>query len=651
MADGEVSTIEDLLSGEIPDETAPLPSGAPPIAFQAAPAQLGFAGGVLGAQFGGPVAPARGLGAAVGGTAGHFIGQSIQDLANNVPVSLDRIAQNMVEATKTGLIQGSAEMALPVAGQFVSAAGGKRVAEFAVGKVAKKLGEYVLPATGTVVQKAEKMAAKGGGELTPGQMIEPGLAETGRGVRLAENLAYNAWFGGPLKGTYQMNEQAVNRAFDGFVTQMEKLAPKDAEEVFRDVVTGRLMNYMMRPADVMFDNIRKRAPGGQVELTPLIKQLRDPNSALGNLVIGGLRKVRDSIKDPTKLDQFDKLIDLFQTPKPGTIGRALPKLTLDQAIHLRTELNNIAKRPSFSASPEGQMLVNSAEAMSKRIDDAVMAALRRQEQLSSDTTLVRDYEKARKFYAAATEKYRNEFVKKTLDTIEKKPGSLARLLMPNSIPSEAEHLELIRGVKSAYGPRWNLEIRPMLAGTLGRRAFDEVNGTFSGKKLVAELDKYGRTLLDEMLGKGTAQEMVDAAKVLEHVAQRPKGMGSVAIQLMTAGAAAGVAGATGYAITGDLEGAGKAAGAGTAAILLGPKLLGHILGDPRWLKAMKTGVMQFSKTGKPPGLLLTTLRQAAATVARPTLEESLTLEPDLPKKLATFGAFARGPEKTLQEEK
>lgn len=669
MADPELSTLDDLLSGGIPDETVDLGGPVQPTkAYADLPEKLAFVGGLAGAQpgriagavlgtpAGGPIGTVAGsqagagVGAAIGATGGYFLGQSFQDLANDVPVSLDRIAQNLTEAAKSGLIQGSAEMALPAAGQIITGLGGKKVIEKGVGWMAGKMGQYILPQHGSVVQMTEKAAQKGGSTLTAGQMIEPGSEESHRMLKLFENLSYNAWFGGPLKKTYQTNEAAIQSAFDQFVAQMEKLAPKDAEATFRGVIDGRVMDYMMRPAKTMFDDIRKRAPGGQVELTPMFKQLRDPNSALGNLVVNNLTKIRDSMPDPAGVQAIDKVISLLQTPKGAQVGFAMPRLTLDQAIHLKTELNNIAKRPSLGGSPEGQVLIGAAERMSKQIDDKVMEALKRQQTLSSDTTLVRDYERAQKFYAAATEKYRNEFVKKTLDTIEKKPGSLARLLMPNNIASESEHLNLVRSIKAAYGPRWNLEMRPLLVSSLGRRAFDEVNQTFSPRKLVGELDKYGTTLLDEMLGKNSAKEMVDFAKVMEHAGTRPKGQGSVAIQLLSAGAAAGVAGGAGYALTGDFEKAAGSAGGGAATILLGPRLLGEILGNPRWLKAMKEGVFQMQRTGKPPAFLSSMLRQASALAAKPSLEESLAIEPDLPKKLATFGQFARGTEPTLQSE-
>lgn len=55
----------------------------------------------------------------------------------------------------------------------------------------------------------------------------------------------------------------------------------------------------------------------------------------------------------------------------------------------------------------------------------------------------------------------------------------------------------------------------------------------------------------------------------------------------------------------------------------------HLYGNPTWVRAMDKGLLEFQKTGKPPRILLTTLRQAAAVAGKPTFEAALTTEKPL----------------------
>lgn len=604
-------------------------TGRGPAHMANAPETASFTGAMLGSypsvRFPGMPAPMRAGMVGVGAGGGYLAGRTIQDLANDVPFSLDRIAENVIDATKQGLMAGSAEMILPFGGLVASAKlGGLSVkggVEYAVGKAASKAGEYILPVTGTAVQRAEEIVKKGGsvGGLTPGQMT--GGAETGhRVLDIMTNLTYHAWTGGPTRGAYQANEQAAQAALDNFVTNLTRLAPKDAEETFKAVLDGRMQQYMMLPAKRAFDSIRTRAPGNVVELTPLIKTLRDPDSKIGNLVIDSLQKVREVIPQDTQ--EIDDLIGLLKTPARGTQTQALPKLTINQAMYLKSALGRVSDRTSYAGTPEGDLMISAAGRLNTQVDTQTRAALTRQQQLSGDQRLLADYDKANKFYAAAAEKFRGPLIENVLKQIEKKPGALARLLMPETIASEQEHLNIINAVKAAYGPRWNLEMIPLLSATLAGRAYNNVTKTYDGHALAREVGKYGKTLLDTMLGPKRGEQLMDFAHTLNMVGERPKGLGSMLIQMSTAGA---VGAASGYAVTGDFE---KAAGTGIATVTVAPYVLGQLLHNPRWLHAMKTGLYEFSKTGKPPGMLMTTLRQAAVAAQGTPPAKHLEVEPN-----------------------
>lgn len=619
--------LDELLKDEpIPDEEG-IDTGTPTqIGSDSGRADLaGAVGGIAGAQLGGPVIPARGMGALIGGAAGHLAGSVSQDLEQGgLPQATANFTKNLTEAAKTGLLQGSAEMALPVVGQVGMAVPGvKQGLQRLGGAVASKIGEWVLPKMSPAVEGMQKRLVKEGSPgLTAAQRLDPTRGEEAKFVQLGENLAYHAWFGGPLKNAYEVNEAAANQAFDRFVTTMQGLSPKDFEGTARQVLTGRIKQNMFEPMDKIYDNIRQRAPGNIVEATALLKELRNPNSKMGNLVIGGLKNIRESAQNPGEIDRLIKLLD---TPKKGAQTQTLPKLTLDQALRLKTQLNQLAEGPT-GTDPDVRVMAATAGRLASGLDKQIQSGLSTAQINMNDPGLLRTYTNASATYARLADKYQNQFVQKVIKAIDEKPGTLGHLLMPSSLSPDMipAHQEMVKAVKAAYGPRWNTEIRPLLAATLGNRALDET-GKYSGVALARNLQSYGSDLLDQMLGPKTGQALMDHARTLEHVAERPKGTGSVAIQLMQASALSGAAGAaTGFALTGDV---GTAVKGGTVAILVAPWVLGHLYGNPTWIRAMDKGLLQFRRSGKPPGILLTTLRQAAAVAGKPTFEAALTTEP------------------------
>lgn len=597
-------------------------------------------GGMTGAQFGGPVVPARGLGAAIGGGVGNLAGRVSEDLERGgLYQAGQNLAQNLIEAAKSGLIQGSAEMAMPVAGQLVAATPGvKQGAQRLGGMIAQKIGDWTLPKmTPAVEGMSKRLTAEGAPGLTPSQRLDPTRGEEAKFTQLGENIAYHAWFGGPLKHTYKVNEEAAQAAFSRFTDTMKQLSPKDFEGVARQVLTGRIKQNMYEPMNKIYDDLRSRVPGNVVESTGLLKDLRDPNSKVGNIVIKGLQNIRESSKDTSEIDS---LIKTLSTPKSGTGTQALAKLSFNQALRLKTQLNQLAEGP-VSTDPDVRVMMSTAGRLANQVDSSIRQGLTKAQTNLNDPTLVQSYDNASKTYARLAGKYQNDFVQKVIKTIDQKPGTLAELLLPSTVTHPEQQKLMIEAVRGAYGPRWNTEVRPLLAASLASRAFDATSGRYNGVAMAGQLKSYGSELLDHMLGPKTGQALMDHARTLERVAERPKGSGSVFIQLAQASALTGGLGAaTGFAFTGDYEDAVKG---GSATILIAPWVLGHLYGNPTWLKAVDKGLMQFKQTGKPPSILTTTLRQAAAVAGGPTFEQALTTEkaPSLVQ-----AALSRRPEPT-----
>lgn len=610
--------------GYDPGEPLPLGSGSDRADL------TGTLGGIAGAQLGGPLPPARAMGAFVGGTVGNLAGRTSQDLEQGgLPQAVSNFSTNLTEAAKTGLLQGTAEMAFPVVGQLGMAIPGvKQGLQRVGGAVAKKVGEWIMPKQNPETEAmAKRMAKEGSPGLPPTTRIDPTRGEEPGMSQMAETLAYHAWFGGPLKHTYQVNEQAANQAFDRFTTAMRQMAPKDFEATARDVITGRIKQNMREPMDRIYDNIRQRAPGNIVEADSLIRDLRNKNSKMGNIVINGLRNIRESAKNPGEIDQ---LIALLDTPKKGTQTQARPKLTLEQALRLKTQLNQLAEGPT-STDPDVRVLMSTAGRLAEQVEQKIQAGLATAQTKLNDPTLLTTYTKAAATYARLAEKYQNKFVVDTLKAIDDRPGTLANLLLPETGAGSAfannpgKWREQLDAFKAAYGPRWNTEVRPLIAATLSGRAFSESAGRYDGAKLTTELNKYGKENIDALLGPKTADALMQHAKTLERVAERPTGPGVGFIKIAQASAVLGGLGsATGFAFTGDYEDAVKG---GSATILIAPWVLGHLYGNPALLKAFDSGLLQFQKTRKVPSVLMTTLRQAAATAGKPTLEAALTTEP------------------------
>lgn len=612
-----------------PAEGYEVPEGAPLGSGSTRGDLMATVGGITGAQLGGPLPPARGVGAAIGGGLGYLAGRTSEDLEQGgLPQLTTNFTSHLTEAAKTGLMQGSAEMALPFVGQLGMAVPGvKQGMQKLGGAVAGKVGDWILPKMSPAVEAMNKRIVGQGAEgLTAGQRLDPLRGEEAKWVQLGENIAHSAWFGGPLKHTYQVNEEAAQQAFTKFSDQLSTLSPRDFEGVVKQVLNGNIKQRVMEPARKIYDNLRSRAPGEIIEATPVIRELRNPNSKLGDDVLSKLKLMRNSSNDTADID---KLIGLLQTPAAGTQARFLPKLSLNQSMRLKSAVDGVTD-VLVPTDPAFKKKLQAAEAFSRQLESSTESGLLKQQQLLNDPNLVSTYKNAARTYARLSDKYNNQFVQDVLKKVQDRPGTLANLLLPKSGPgaefagNPGEWRKRVEAIKQAMGASWDTEAKPLLASSLAQRAWNEPAKRYDGYKLAQELKNYGSENLEALLGPKTGQALMDHARTLEHVAERPKGIGSVAVQLMQASALSGTLGAaTGFAITGDVEGALKG---GTATILIAPWLLGHLYGNQTWIKAMDKGLLEFQKTGKPPGILLTTLRQAAAVAGKPTLEAALTTE-------------------------
>lgn len=599
----EPSTIDDILGGDLPDEGGvPVNAGAPGSGRPTPGDILSTAGGVVGAQLGGPVPQARAVGAAVLGGTGKFVGDVMQDFggetgmnfrSGHVPTT-NELADHLVDAVANGSMQGGAELLLPFGGA---------VAASRAALLPKKVGP--------MIEKTEAIVKKGGGPgLTAGQMIED--ANVKSGVKIMENMSYNAFTSQVVNDTRMLNEQAVQNYGKMWVSQLEKLPASDVGDVLTAIVKERTERFVNKPLDIVFDTLRTNVPGRHVNVVPTIKLLRDPNSKIGNLVVGGLQKVRESSQNP---QEIDTLISMLQTPEKGTQTQAISNLSLEQSFRLKTELGRIGnKNVTPATSLEDQSLIANAGRLAGEMDKSIKTSLK------NAPDMLNLYEKANTYATKMYGVFRDDLLKATVHELEKRPGRVASVLL------KPDNQDTIQAVRQAVGPRWKTDIEPILAASIVREGYDVVQNRFVGKQIAGALNRLGSDTIDATLQPGTYNKLLDFAKALEHVSTPPKGIGGMYIQMASAGAVGGVAGA-GYAVvTGDAAGGVTKGLEAASLVLIAPWVMGHLVANPTLLTAMKDGLLQSQKAGKPTDLLLTTLKQAAAVAVTPTVQNVLTSE-------------------------
>lgn len=604
MPPNDKTLLEEIAEADIPDEegVATDVRGGGPLRF--APDVGAAALGTIGARVAGPP------GAGVGGAVGDFAGHVIQDTAEGLPfpgttaLSMDRLADHLIDAAKTGVIQAGMEALVPYAGAAM---------EPVRRGLAKAGAKVFLPKKpGEMIEKTEAIVKKGGGPgLTAGQMVEDQAEKNG--VKIMENISYNAFTSQVVNDTRMLNEQAVQTYGKLMVGQLEKLPPSEVGDLLTAIVRDRTDRFVTKPLNLVYEKLRAGIPGEVVmDAIPVVKLLRDKNSKVGNLVISGLQKIREGADGPQAVQAIDDLIGMMSTPIKGKEVVPLKSLTIDQAFRLKTELSRIGnKKITPNTSLDDQAMIANAGHMAQSIDRSIKSSL------VNAPDMLALYEKANAFASKMYGVFRDDLLKATVHELEKRPGRIASTLL------KPDNQDTILAVRAAVGPRWNAEIEPLLASSILRDGYDAVSGRFVGTKVASALNRLGAETVDAAIKPKTYNRLLDFAKALEHVAQKPSGVGGVYVQLATAGAIGGVAGA-GYAIvSGDTQGGiTKGLQAGTL-VLLAPWVMGHLVANPKWLEAMKTGLVQTYQTGKPSSLLLQTLRQAGAASLSPETDRTL----------------------------
>lgn len=600
------------------------------------PEGMGAAGAAGGATFGMSVGgpPGAAIGAMAGGTGGHMFGQTVQDLANGVEQNLDRIASNALESTKYGLgngiLEGAGQFLRPVIDPIV------RGMKLVGAKVGEKL--FVPKEIPEVVRTAERTLTEAGSPgLTAGQLSEPGSK---RLATIAENMAYNSMTTNVVNNIRNRQQQGLKDYAANLMDEWGKIPAKDATALFKWAVNDNFEELVRKPMNVAMKDIRDALPGNIVNATPLFRKLQSPNAKVTDVVRTILEKEHE--QDPAV---YDKLIKLLATPKPGAGTRALPNLSLDEAMRLNSALGTLERKYSKMADGPSRTMATAAGTYSKQLDAAI------KQSLSGTPELLRSYESSMAAYAEGMQTFKNEMVQKFMTKLHNEPGELANLVL------QPGQVEFVKNLKNIAGDTlWKQVVEPRLGATVLYKAFGppsksgglSVEGSLSGTQLATTLQKLAADGTAQTIFPNTYAKLLDLAKTIEHVKPTPKGTGGVFIQLAQAGAVGAVVGSVGGLVTGgDAKSARFGALVGMPTfVLLGPRMLGRLVAEPKYIDAFKHGLIETQRTGKPTTRLLDVIKHLGAQEG----VKGLLTEPPAPPSDPTLNQrpniFKRQPQTT-----
>ena len=537
-----------------------------------------------------------------------MLGQTIQDLSNGIDQSFDRIADNALAATKAGLMGGAFEGA----GTVLKPAINMLTEPFAkAGRwVGKKL--FVPVQQSEVVKQSDELLKSAGAPgLTSGQLSEAGTKRFGT---IAETVAYNSLTSNVVNKIRSSQQQGLKDYTAALMEEWGKLPAKDAADLFKWAVDDNFNTLYKKPMDVAMQDIRENFMGA-INATPLLRRLQNPNEKVSRFLTTMFQKEHDS--NPAV---FDKLIKVLQPAKGSSKTAALPSLSFDEAMELKTALRELSEKNFTDAA--GKQMAIQAGTMSKQVDQMI------RRDLAGVPDILRSYDQSMAQYAEGMATFKNDLVQKFMKKLEAEPGELANLLLQ---PGQTEFLG---NVKTLVGDQfWKQTVEPRLGATLLYRSFGTPNargtlsteGAMSGTKLATELQKLATDgTAQQILGKGTYTKLLELAQTLDHVATPPKGIGGVFVQLGSAGAVGAVLGAGASAITGGDVPTGAVLGGVT--FLLAPSMLGKLVARPDYIEAFKTGLKQTAATGKPAPGLITLIRQLAGQ----EVAKSFTQDPKPP---------------------
>ena len=562
-------------------------------------AAAGAAGGAMfGTTMGGP--PGAAIGALAGGAGGHMLGKTLQDLSNGVEQNLDRISSNALEASKMGLVSGAFEGLGGVIGKHIVDPMIRGSFGAAGAWIGSKL--FVPKVISPTVANAEKVLTDAGAPgLTAGQLGAPKDKRLGT---ILESIVYNSLTTNVLQKIRGRQQDGLKDYAANIMEQLNTLPAKESGELFKWLIDTRFDRLVRAPMNVAMTEVRNAAPGNIVNITPVMRLLHKDTAMMST--------VQRELKNEFDVDPqlYQKLLDLTAPRTSAASTQALPALSLDEAMRLKTAFEQFS-RQRFS-NDSGQQLAASAGVYAKRINGQIEQALQGVPQALST------YQTGMKDYAAGMEFFNREITQKFLDKLTHEPGELANLVLKPGQVEFVSHLKELAG--DAW---WKTIVEPRVGATIMYRAFGQLNkagrldieGSLSGAGLAKTLQKLATD--------GTAQtifsqklytQLLDFAKAVEHVKPTPGGTGGVYIQLAQSGAVGAViGGAGGYLYGSDAKSAGFGAAIGApVVILLGPKMLGPLIAEPKYMDAFKHGLLETKRTGKPTTRLLDVIKHLGA---------------------------------------
>ena len=646
----EQSSLDDIINfedqqGETSTDVPTNPRGVLHTAAEAAGGAWASAGSLAGnagfAAPGGPITGTAGrmAGAGLGGALGYGGYRAHEDLRDGgVPQLLSNLGDTLVESAKFGATSALTEGIVPGAGWLYRSTPIRAAREWASKKWGESLAgtmDRVIDSVGTtmrdvdnIVRFGQKRAAlKAGTERPAAGMTLGQVSDDPSSIANSlEGVAQSTWFNGVANQQRAWAHEGAVQFADDLANQLKGVSTEDVGKSLTWAVKDNFKNLYSAAADTSYDGLRAATAGTRpVVAVPVLKDLRNPNSTLGNSVITELKKLRSVGNDPAKVAEIDTLISVLEVTKSqaakGALTRVPPNLSLDQAIRLKSILSELADSKAGLDSMADKAAKTTAETYSKQIDDGIRKGL------SKTPDLLREYDSAVQHYAEGIATFKNEMVTKVVKGLMDKPGALESILL------KPEQRDTITAVKAAVGPVWESQVAPKLRSIMLMNAKE--GDTFSGPKLMQSIiDLIGpnpakNNTMVEIFGEKVTKELIGVAHALELTHNPAKGAWWV--KLKQASAIGAVASAAGGAATGHAAG-----GVGMGAtILITPWALGHLTANPNMLKAFKDGIAQTSATRQISPQLdvaLTFLRQAAASRMAPVHPRPVSTDRPTPHK-------------------
>lgn len=559
--------------------------------FEHAPEQLAAAGGLAGAMLGGasPVPGGAMLGSALGATGGYYGGKLAQDFANQIEPTIGRIGDNLVDAVKTGVFSGIGEGVAPHIGAAFGAV--KNTVLNLGAKLGNKL--FVPKPTSELAKTSEKTLEQAGAPgLTLGQLYDDPAAK--HAANIMETLAYNAMTTRVVNNVRNRQIQGLKDHISATMEQWNRLPHEDAVETIGAMIKDNFKTLVDAPMTVAMQDLRTQLPGRIVELRPVLREVTHPNASVINNGVRGILK-RERGRDP---DTYDALLQFMEPVTGAAATQARPKLTLDQAMRLKSAFESYGRRTATDGPTKDAIL--DARFKGEQIGNAIKASLQ------GTPSLLRSYESSQAMYAEGVQLYKNQILKDVFATWEKEPGQFASVFLNPQKPGIA------KAMREAVGEQvWQKVVEPKLGAHLLMDAFGEnMTGPLSGTALANRVQSLAvNGTMNTAFTPGMYKRLLSLAETIEHVTPTPKGAGSVLVQLSQAGAIGAVPGVAQGIATGDwAEGAKTGAGVATT-VLLAPRILGKLVADPRYTEAFKKGLITSNQQKKPSSHLIQALRQ------------------------------------------